>query len=103
MQQIGLPGMPVNHMQAQGGDDAQASGEQRKPKTDWRYLFRKVDAELKTKHKGAILTHLEVTHWSHMLKEEAITEENMHADGTIDKLITKAFKTLEVLMGALML
>lgn len=27
----------------------------------------------------------------------------MHGDGTIDKLITKALKTFEVLMGALML
>lgn len=66
-------------------------------------MFRKVDAELKVKHKGAILTHQEVTHYGHMLKEEALTEEYMHADGMIDKLIAKAFKTFEVLMGALML
>ena len=105
-QVVNMPsGNGMHHLAVPGGQAANVAGATpaKAPGSDWRYLFRKVDAELKQKHKGKILTHLEVTHYSHMLKEQPILEENMHADGTIDKLITKALKTFEVLMDALML
>ena len=49
-------------------------------KLDWRFLFRKIDSDFKHKHKGTILTFNEVSHYSTMLKEIAITEENLSGD-----------------------